>query len=354
VVLNRDQAPTLPRALRYLRESTWPARPLTQAQLAKALSTKDDPVRPGTLSFWESTTNPKTPPVARIRAYARFFSTERSVENEPHLIPEDQLKPEELTRFRELESDLMELYRSGVRKPRRSFQFNKGPVIVICPEAPANVRGPLADVTDPNFTKLRQYGDLDALIELYGHLRAENPTLDVFHRLGSEIVRDDLSGHVILLGGIGWNEITRRFQHAISQVPITQRDVPDLKDGDIFHVETSERVQDFYPEYEALGEGRELTGDVGYIVRLRNPFRVSHTLTICNGIFSHGVFGAVRCLTDKSVRDENEKYLADRFPAGEFAMLVRVPVVTNETLSPDLQNPEARLYEWAPNQEGGR
>ena len=29
---------------------------------------------------------------------------------------------------------------------------------------------------DPNFTKMRQYGDLDALIELYGHLRAENPT----------------------------------------------------------------------------------------------------------------------------------------------------------------------------------
>jgi hypothetical protein len=61
------------------------------------------------------------------------------------------------------------------------------------------------------------------------------------------------------------------------------------------------------------------------------------------------VFGAVRCLTDASVREENEKYLAERFPDGEFAMLLRVPVVTNETLSPDLQNPEARLYEWAPN-----
>ena len=34
-------------------------------------------------------------------------------------------------------------------------------------------------------------------------------------------------------------------------------------------------------------------------------------------------------------------------------MLLRVPVVANETLSPDLQNPDARLYEWAPNDGSG-
>ena len=54
------------------------------------------------------------------------------------------------------------------------------------------------------------------------------------------------------------------------------------------------------------------------------------------------------------MREENEKYLANRFPDEEFAILVRVPVVTNETLSPDLQNPSARLYEWAPNEDGGQ
>ena len=196
-----------------------------------------------------------------------------------------------------------------------------------------------------------KYGDLDALIELYGHLRAENPTLDIFHRLGSEVVSDDLSRHVILLGGIGWNEVTRRFQSAVSQVPITQTAVEDLKGGDIFRVETSNGAEPelFYPEYEDLGDKKELIADVGYLARLPNPFKINRTLTICNGIFSRGVFGAVRCLTDASVREENEKYLAERFPDGEFAMLLRVPVVTNETLSPDLQNPEARLYEWAPN-----
>ena len=80
----------------------------------------------------------------------------------------------------------------------------------------------------------------------------------------------------------------------------------------------------------------------------RNPFQFDRTLTICNGIHSRGVLGAVRCFTDPTVREHNEKYLADRFPEGEFAMLLRVRVVGNETMSPDLRDPTARLYEWEP------
>jgi hypothetical protein len=256
-----------------------------------------------------------------------------------------------MDRFRELESQLLELFHAEEREVRRSFQFDAGPVLVICPNAPTDVQGPLGDVQDPNFTKMRQYDDLDALIELYGHLRAENPILDIFHRLASDVVSDDLARHVILLGGIGWNEVTRRFQSAINQVPIMQTAGDDLKGGDIFRVETPDSAEPklFYPEYEDLGDGEELIADVGYLARLRNPFKINRTLTICNGIFSRGVFGAVRCLTDANVRDENEKYLADKFPEGEFAILLRVPVVTNETLSPDLQNLSSRLYEWAPN-----
>jgi hypothetical protein len=355
VALKPNQAVRLARALRELRESTWPDHVLTQSQLAKALSSESR-VAQATLSSWESTTNPKTPSAARISAYARFFCTERSLQGEPHLIPEDQLAPDEVDRFQNLESRLLKLLNPEQPKARRSFQFEAGPVIVICPDAPHDVQGPLGDEQDPNFTRMRKYGDLDALVELYGHLRAENPTLDVFHRLASEVKSDDLSRHVILLGGIGWNKVTLRFQSAISPVPITQTDVYDLKGGDIFRVETSNGAEpnSFYPEYEDPKNKRELIADVGYLARLRNPFRINRTLTICNGIFSRGVFGAVRCLTDASVREENEKYLAERFPDQEFAMLLRVPVVTNETLSPDLQNPEARLYEWSPNQDGGR
>jgi hypothetical protein len=351
VALDRDQGIKLARALRTLRESTWPDQEVTQSQLAKALSSEGRVAGP-TLNSWESLTNPKTPPVARISAYARFFCTRRSLEDEPHLIPEDQLTPEELDRFRELESQLLQRIHSEEPKLQHIFRFEVGPVIVICPDAPKEVRGSLAEEDDPNFAKLQQYGDLDALIELYGHLCRENPTLEISHKLASEVVPDDYGGHVILLGGIGWNKITRRIGKFLGKVPIKQIDVIDLPGGDIFQVEAADGAKSFYyPESEEVGGRKELMADVAYIARLRNPFQFDRTLTICNGIHSRGVLGAVRCFTDATVREHNERYLANQFPEGEFAILLRVRVVGNETMSPDLRDATARLYEWEP--EGG-
>jgi len=351
MALNPNQAGRLAHVLRDLREATWSDHVLTQAQLAKAFST-EDPVASATVSSWESMTRPKTPPANRLSAYARFFCTQRSLDDQPHMIAEDQLTPAELERCRQLESQLLRLLNPDDGKAQRSFQFDAGPVIVICPDAPPEMRGPLADDHSLNFTIMQKYADLDALIELYGHVRAENPSLDVFHRLASEVVSDDLSSHVILIGGIGWNEVQRSIQSALSLVPITQEAVEELKAGDIFRVESSKGIESFYPEYEELSDSqRKVVADVGYLARLRNPFRFNRTLTICNGIHSRGVLGAVRCLTDAKVREENERYLAERFPGGEFAILVRVPVVNNQTMSPDLQDPKARLYEWTPSQD---
>ena len=352
MALDRDQAIQLARALRNLRESAWPDREVTQSQLAKALSSEGR-VAGATLSSWESLTTPKTPSVARISAYARFFCTERSIDGEPHLIPEDELTPKELERFRELESQLLQRFRPEEPRLQHIFRFEVGPVIVICPDAPEEVRGSLATEGDPNFTKLQQYGDLDALVQLYGHLCAENPTLDVFHKLASEVVPEDYGGHVILLGGIGWNRITRRIGRFLDQVPVNQIDVTDLPGGDIFQVEAADGVKSFYyPESEDIGGRKELVADVAYIARLRNPYQFDRTLTICNGIHSRGVLGAVRCFTDATVREHNEKYLADRFPEGEFAILLRVEVVGNETMAPDLRDSAARLYEWEPKHGG--
>jgi hypothetical protein len=351
VALNREQAGRLARALRDLRESTWPDQELTQAQLARALSSEGRVAVP-TLSSWESFSNPKTPPAARISAYARFFSTRRSLEGQPHLIAESQLEPEEMNRFRELESELLQLYRPEDRKVQHIFKFDTGPVIIICPDAPIEVRGSLASEDDLNFTKLQQYGDLDALIQLYGHLRAENPNIDVDHRLASEVLPDDYSSHVILLGGVGWNEVMRRIQGVRSQVPVRQIEVDDVEAGEIFRVETADGERRFYPEYEVLGDRMDVTADVAYVARLRNPFHFNRTLTICNGIHSRGVLGAVGCLTDVKVRTKNDEYLADHFPDGEFAILLRVPVVKNRPLSLDLRDPTVRLYEWESKRGG--
>lgn len=355
-----DREARLARLLRGLRESHWDDTGMTQAQLAAAFSTEHQ-VAAATISAWESTSNTKFPNHDRLRAYARFFATRRSIEGEPKLIPESELDEAELTELRSLESRL--LGQLGIEPDERpgTFTFANGPVTIICPEAPERLRGLLASERAPNFTKLQQYADLDALIEIHGHVRAANPSLDVFHRLASEADADDMQTHVIVLGGIVWNEASRRFQHALRKVPITQlRDPelgpdetvdPKLDIGEIFSVEHAGGDANlFRPVWAGEGEGdeRELTEDVAYLARIPNPFNSRRTLTICNGVHSRGVLGAVRCLTDAQVRDGNEQYLADRFPDGQFALLLRVPVVTNKVLSPDLQTPDTRLFEWPP------
>jgi hypothetical protein len=65
-------------------------------------------------------------------------------------------------------------------------------------------------------------------------------------------------------------------------------------------------------------------------------------------VFSRGVFGAVRILTDDALRDRNASYLSTRFAnADQFAILVRVQVLMGTAMTPDLQNPHVRLWEWS-------
>ena len=77
---------------------------------------------------------------------------------------------------------------------------------MICAQLPKAETGSLANPADPNYTELPSYAHLDALVELHGHIRAENSSMGVFFKLSSNVVPDDLSGHVVLLGGIAWNE----------------------------------------------------------------------------------------------------------------------------------------------------
>ena len=337
--------------LRQLREGA--PITLTQAALAAAFSAEHQ-VRSATVSSWENAQRPSTPPQARLEPYARFFATPRSLAGEPHLIPLPELKSDEIELYDSLHAELRELWAAarGTKEyeapaARRSWFFDDpGPVTIICPDAPELARGPLASSADPNYTRMHSYADLDALIELHGHIRAENsPGYGVFHRLNSEVQADDLSGHVVLLGGVGWNDVTRHLLRTLSNVPIRQIEDVEVKTGEIFSARVGESEQRFYPTW-ASDDETELIEDVALFARVPNPFNGSRTLTICNGIHSRGVLGAVRSLTDARVRDANEAYLADRFPKGEFALLLRVPVVQGQALSPDLANSKTRLFEW--------
>ena len=343
------EAVRLASKLRDLRESHEPR--LTQAMLADALSA-EKPVAVATISSWESLTTPKLPPAERLHSYALFFSTDR-----PQLVPEAELSVDERRHYRDLHQELIGL-RDAIHGGARgsslggssTWKFEDGPVTIICPEAPSEDWPPLANEKDPNYTRMYRYADLDALIELWGHIRAVNPDLSVAHRLPSEFVEDHLTSHVVVLGGVAWNQLTKRMLKIFRELPVSQVEVPDLETGEIFRT-SGAGGKDFRPVWEETEDGRTLIEDVALLARLRNPFNHARTVTICNGIHSRGVVGSVRALTDTAVRERNEAYLSERFPGGSFALLMRVPVMGPLTVSPDLEIASNRLYEWSPKKK---
>lgn len=341
----------LAQRLRDLRERTWPERLLTQAALAAAFS-REEHVSSATVSSWESLNSPKVPPVSRLSAYARFFATHRSIaEDPPRLIPADDLTDDERHAYEALEGELLAL-REAIKRPSakddisvtRSWHFSdSGKVTLICAQLPKDKIGDLADPADPNYTELLSYADLDAFVELHGHIRAENSAMDVFFKLSSRVAPDDLSSHLVLLGGIAWNDKTRRLSEMID-LPVKQVEDPNIKTGEIFVLERNGREQRFLPRWDDEGT---LTEDVGLIVRTRNPFNSNRSLTICNGIHSRGVLGAVRALTDAELRDSNEKYIAENFrDLSNFTILMRVSVMDGRAMTPDFNAPNCVLYRW--------
>jgi hypothetical protein len=235
---------------------------------------------------------------------------------------------------------------------RRSWHFSDGgPLTLICPQLPKDQTSSLSDRGNPNYTNLAGFGDLDALMELHGHIRAENPSMDVFLKVASHVNADDLSGHIVVIGGIGWNDITRRLNEMIS-LPVKQVEDARIRTGEIFVVGDDSNKVEFLPSWQGDDPGTVvnpgvLVNDVGLLVRIPNPLNSNRTLTMCNGIHSRGVLGAVRSLTDARLRESNERYIARAFPReGKFGILMRVLVIEGETMTPDFSTSGTVLYQW--------
>lgn len=338
----------LARRLRELRERQWPEAHLTQAALAAAFGD----VAAATVASWESAVAPKLAPAGRLKTYAQFFATPRSIEGEtPVLQPLDTFSNEEQAAYKALENELLAL-REESRRPalrsnaavRRSWHFSDtGPLTIVCAQLPEEHTSSFADPADPNYTELQSYADLDALVELHGHVRAENPHIDVFFKAAPNVVADDLSGHVVLLGGIVWNEVTQRLSE-MAVLPVRQIEDPDVKTGEIFTVDDGKRK--FLPTWRE-GPNKTLSEDVGLLARAPNPLNSNRVLIICNGVHSRGVLGAVRSLTDARLRDSNERYIAENFAGCDsFAILMRVPVIEAKAMTPDFNAAGSVLYRW--------
>lgn len=342
----------LAQRLRQLRQGS---QRLTQGELAAAFSAEEN-LSSATVSSWESRTVPKIPPVHRLDAYARFFATPRSVPDEgtPSLLSLAELTPEEKNSYDKLSAELLRLRsaasgESFYEEPtfKRTWHFpDAGRVTFVCAELPVDQVGAFGDPQNPNYTELQTYADIDALVELFGHIRAENPTASVHFRTPPTVEPDDLTGHLVLLGGVVWNEITGRLSR-MARLPVRQVEAADIDTGEIFIADVGGKERQFRPQWTDEDK-KVLSSDVGLLARVPNPLNASRTLTICNGIHSRGVYGAVRTLTDAALRDGNERYIATTFgDTRSFAILMSVEVIKNKPMTPDFNGPDTILYTWS-------
>lgn len=360
--------------IRTLREERWPGVKVKQAQLAAALGgdgrkSASVPL----ISSWESETNPKVPPAVRIRDIATFFASPRSIEGQvSRLLSTDEMTAQERVAMEKLLDELTGLRRAALNAPRVSVlptdmplaaqqiaqSLSTGPyriepdnrITIVCAQLPQDMleKMPYTDPSDPDFIELYRYSDLDSLLELFGHLRATNPTSRVGFWSADQLSPDDYSGHLVSLGGVDWNKATRSVLKRL-QLPVKQVSQWDKEGGAYFEVEERDgRKVAHRPRLDESGGRKILLEDVALFARAVSPFNRLRYVTICNGMYGNGTLGVVRALTDERFRDRNGEYLREAFGDSEaFCILSRVTVENGQALTPDWTLPETRLFEWS-------
>jgi hypothetical protein len=374
-----DQHPrqALARRLRALREEQWPGTKVNQSQLAAALGGPGRrSVSVPLISSWESQTNPKVPPSSRIDDIATFFASPRSFDGKTgRLLSLDEMTVQERAAREKLLQELTGLCSDALRasgasrhqddipdlaqeitQSLRSGPYRIGPdhrITIVCAQLPQDMlqRMPYIDPLDPDFIELYRYSDLDSLLELFGHLRAANPTSRVGYRAADQLTSDDYTAHLVSLGGVDWNAATRSVLGRL-ELPVRQVSDWDKKGGTYFEVvEADGRKVPHRPQLD-VWNGREiLREDVALFARAVNPYNRERFVTVCNGMYGRGTYGAVRTLTDERFRDRNAEYLRDNFGDSDaFCILSRVTVENGIALTPDWTLPETRLFEWSRSQ----
>ena len=335
--------------LRDLREREF-AR-LTQTDLGQAIGDPGSPLSPATISAWENPGSGRLVPQQRLASYARLFCTPRSFEGgRPHLIEADDLTSDERERMTELTDELRELRAAAAGRPalhaapvaESMWYFpDHTRITLVCSRLPKERQPPRADPDDLQYVRYSDLADLDTLIDIYGAIRAYNPpSARVVIRAAQDLTQRDVANHLVLIGGLAWDTVNP-FLGPLFPIPIKAGDPAD--EGAIVIDDPESGKREFR---HRLVDGK-LVEDVGFFARGENPAAPRRTLTIIGGITTRGVHGAARCFIDYELRERNEHYLHPRFPDGStYCVVMRVPVINQDPVTPDLSKAENRLYEW--------
>lgn len=360
----QDPRYLLAQRLRGLRQDHGRETRITQPQLAQALGGVSVPL----ISSWESLANPRIPPPSRLDAYATLFAAPRSfAEDPPRLLSPPEMSDEERQAMTELKRELTQLRGAALRASTgtaaapepgsHDVLASTGPwhfkdqdnIAIVCAQWPPDMmeRMPYTDINDPDYIELLTYADLDTLFELHGHIRAANPASLVSLRTAGKLARDDYTSHLVSLGGIDWNSATISVLARL-QLPVRQVADWSTEGAQYFEVQGNGKPVQHRPVLEEVGDRAILTEDVALFAYAVNPFNRKRTVTICNGMYGRGTYGAVRALTDTRFRDRNAEYLQSKFGTSDtYCVLTRVPIINGVALTPDWTTGEYILFEWS-------
>jgi hypothetical protein len=231
------------------------------------------------------------------------------------------------------------------------LQFLPGEAItIVCSQLTDAQRAEIAhtEPDDPDYIESYKYADLDALVELLLSMRTLNPTNPIAVGLAGELTADDLTAHLIVLGGVDVNAVTAAVLTDLQHVPVSQLKRETGEDAGAFSVRFpgGERRQ-LKPVISREHGKTTLREDVAHFLRAPNPYNRLRTLTIFNGMHSRGSYGVVRALTDPKIGGRNADHLARRFPGVDtYSIVCRVKIVANEVVVPDWTADDMRLHEW--------
>jgi len=354
--LNSGAAPELAARLRELRETKFPGVKITQRVLGRVLR-GNKPLSAPLISSWEK--GAAVPAKGWISAYAVFFATSRSVEGGSfRLLRVDELTEGERSERAALERELLSLRAQALSSDKARppglttalgglWQFRDGrPIRIVSPQIP---KDQISEIEPEHPTlaygKFYLHSSIDALFELFGHIRAANPRSDVRIRMEHELEADDYAAHLVALGGVDWNPLTARTPELLPDFPVRQVSPGDDPGKSYFQIGEDDGALRFGPD---LGADGKILSDAGLFLRTPSPYNLKRTFTLCTAAYSLTTLGVVRALTDAGFRDRNEEYVRERFARGEmFSILSRIIVADGiEALTPDWNAPGTVLHVW--------
>jgi transcriptional regulator with XRE-family HTH domain len=352
MVAENDQ-PSIParrlaERLRALREGER----LTQKQLARVLG-GSEALSIATISLWEKASSGRLPPVQRLEVYSRLFCTSRSFQGDrPRLLRSSELTEQEQVRATELYDELVALREraqstnvtaptTGARSAIWHFP-ELSAVSIVCSSAVEPP--PYSMPSHLNYSRYAGYADLDAWVEVFGQVRADNPGRMIRILSTEQLAHDFALNHLIVVGGAA-SDAASLFAQDIP-LPVAE-EIPGTDPvTHLFRCDVGGKRREFTSTRDEAGT---LVQDVGLIARGPHPIIPGGTVTLLSGITSRGVHGAALCFIDSHVRDTNEHYLETACGnADSFCILMNIPVQNDIALPPNLWRENTRLYEWSP------